>query len=50
MDLSVGESQKIAIMRAIYKNASVIILDEPTFVLDPIAESEIHQNFSKMSK
>ncbi len=40
-----GEQQKIAIARALYKNAPVIILDEPTAALDPIAEYEIYRQF-----
>ena len=50
VDLSGGESQKIAIIRSIYKNAPILILDEPTAALDPVAESEIFQNFATMSK
>ncbi|MBQ8497757.1 MAG: ABC transporter ATP-binding protein [Clostridia bacterium] len=44
-----GESQKIAIARAIYKNAPILILDEPTASLDAKAEAEIYQNFFQMS-
>lgn len=40
-----GEQQKLAIARALYKNAPVIILDEPTAALDPIAEYEIYRQF-----
>lgn len=49
VDLSGGEKQKIAIVRALYKNAPVLILDEPTSALDPMAEYEIYQKFAKMS-
>lgn len=45
MDLSGGEAQKAAIARAIYKAASVVILDEPTAALDPYAEKEIYEQF-----
>ena len=45
-----GEGQKIAIARAIYKNASIIILDEPTAALDPKSEHEIYKEFSSMVK
>lgn len=47
-DLSGGESQKIAIARAIFRDASVIILDEPTSALDPISEYEIYQKYNEM--
>ena len=40
-----GEQQKLAIARALYKNAPVIILDEPTAAIDPIAEYEIYRQF-----
>lgn len=40
-----GEQQKIAIARALYKNAPIVILDEPTAALDPIAEHEIYKQF-----
>lgn len=50
VDLSGGESQKIAVVRALYKNAPLLILDEPTSALDPVAEDEIFQKFSEMSK
>ncbi len=43
VEVSGGEAQKIAIARAIYKNAPFIILDEPTAALDPIAEAEIYE-------
>lgn len=40
-----GQAQKIAIVRALYKNAPIVILDEPTAALDPISEFEIYQHF-----
>uniref|UniRef100_UPI004055DABF ABC transporter ATP-binding protein n=1 Tax=Acetatifactor sp. TaxID=1872090 RepID=UPI004055DABF len=40
-----GQAQKLAIVRALYKNAPVVILDEPTAALDPISEYEIYQHF-----
>lgn len=49
VDLSGGEMQKIAIARALYKNAPVVILDEPTAALDPMAEYEIYRQFSRMT-
>lgn len=48
VNVSGGEAQKIAIARALYKNAPFIILDEPTAALDPVAESEIYSRFSEM--
>ena len=43
-----GEGQKIAIARALYHDASIYLLDEPTAALDPIAEYEIYERFSGM--
>lgn len=43
-----GEQQKLAIARALYKNAPVVILDEPTAALDPIAEYEIYRQFEDL--
>lgn len=43
-----GESQKIAIARALYRNSPIYILDEPTAALDPLAEYEIYTQFSNM--
>ncbi len=48
IDLSGGEAQKIALARALYKNASFIILDEPTAALDPIAEFEVYNGMNQM--
>lgn len=45
-----GEQQKLAIARALYKNAPIVILDEPTAALDPIAEYEIYCQFEEMVK
>ena len=42
--LSGGESQKIALARAFYKDAGIIILDEPSSALDPISEYKMNQN------
>lgn len=48
VEISGGEAQKIAIARALYKNAPFIILDEPTAALDPIAEYEIYSSFNNI--
>ncbi|SEN37131.1 ABC transporter ATP-binding protein [Paenibacillus sp. OV219] len=49
IELSGGEMQKLALARALYKDAPVIILDEPTAALDPIAESEIYQRYAELT-
>ena len=48
VNFSGGEKQKLAIARAIYKNAPFVIMDEPTAVLDPEAETEVFAGFDKM--
>ena len=45
--LSGGEYQKLLFARALYQESPLIILDEPTAALDPIAENELYQNFSE---
>ncbi len=49
VEVSGGEAQKIAIARALYKDAPFIILDEPTAALDPIAEAEIYSRFDEIA-
>ncbi len=49
IELSGGEGQKLALARAIYKDADMMILDEPTSTLDPIAEYEFFSGLSKIS-
>lgn len=49
VELSGGEAQKIAIARALYKDAPILILDEPTAALDPIAEAEIYERLGTIS-
>lgn len=46
VEVSGGEAQKIALARALYKNAPVVVLDEPTAALDPVAEHRIYQQFN----
>ena len=48
IDFSGGELQKIALARALYKDAPFVILDEPTAALDPMAEAEIYTNFNAL--
>lgn len=48
IEMSGGQSQKIAIARALYKKASMVILDEPASALDPIAEAEIYEKFNSL--
>lgn len=45
VDISGGEAQKIAIARALYKDAPFVLLDEPTAALDPLAEAEVYARF-----
>ncbi len=49
VNVSGGDAQKIAIARALYKDAPFIILDEPTAALDPIAEAEIYAKFDEIA-
>ena len=46
VEISGGEAQKLALARALYKNAPIVVLDEPTAALDPIAENEIYKKFN----
>lgn len=50
VECSGGEQQKIAIARALYKDAPFVILDEPTAALDPISEYEIYSKFNELVK
>ncbi len=47
--LSGGQQQKLLMARALYKNAPILILDEPTAALDPIAESETYESFHRLA-
>lgn len=49
IDLSGGEKQKLMLARALYKDAPVIVLDEPTAALDPIAESELYEKYNQLT-
>ncbi|MBP3728643.1 MAG: ABC transporter ATP-binding protein [Lachnospiraceae bacterium] len=48
VEISGGEAQKIAIARALYRNAPFLVLDEPTAALDPIAEAEIYAQLNQI--
>ena len=48
VEISGGEAQKIAIARALYKDAPFLILDEPTAALDPITEAEIYSHLGEI--
>lgn len=50
IELSGGEMQKLMLSQALYKDAPIIILDEPTAALDPIAENEIYQKYSELTR
>jgi len=48
VEISGGEAQKIALARALYKDAPFIVLDEPTAALDPVAEYEVYSKFNEI--
>lgn len=48
VEISGGEAQKIALARALYKDAPFIVLDEPTAALDPVAEFEVYSKFNEI--
>ena len=50
IELSGGEMQKTALARALYKDAPLVVLDEPTAALDPIAEAAVYENFNVLTK
>lgn len=48
LEISGGEAQKIALARALYRESPIIVLDEPTAALDPVAEAQVYEDFSSM--
>ena len=50
VDLSGGQMQRLMLARALYKNGPVVVLDEPTAALDPIAESQIYQKYNDLTR
>ena len=49
VDLSGGQLQRLMLARALYKDAPVVVLDEPTAALDPIAESDLYQKYNDLT-
>ncbi len=50
VELSGGESQKVAIARCLYKDAPYVVMDEPTAALDPVAEADIYQRMNSFTR
>jgi ATP-binding cassette subfamily B protein len=50
IELSGGEVQKLMLARALYKDAPLLVLDEPTAALDPLAENAVYQQYKSMTQ
>ena len=50
LELSIGQWQKLSIARAFYKDSDILILDEPTASLDPLAEQEVFNQFADLGE
>ena len=50
VNLAGGETQKLLLARAIYREAPVLVLDEPTAALDPIAENQLYQKYNRLTQ
>ena len=49
VELSGGEMQKLLLARALYKDAPIVVLDEPASALDPLAEQELYEDFYRLA-